>query len=148
MVARARTLYGIPMGAPGLPFPQPTPTPTPGVPNTNPSVNITHNNGQKIGTYSTGDTINYKVDMINVDSVASYYNTIPSDTCSGGPTGGEQKPWVINSVAITNSFDAEVKPCQAGATYIITVIGTNRTSGKIDASSISVYIRPNARVAR
>jgi hypothetical protein len=106
-----------------------------------PSVNLTLSNDQTIGTYNTGDTISYKLSMQNVTSVDSFYNTIPNDTCVGGSTGGEQKPWIVNKVVSNSTLSETVKSCQAGSTYVISVIGTNNTTGKISASSVSVYIR-------
>ncbi|MDQ5949119.1 MAG: hypothetical protein QG589_245 [Patescibacteria group bacterium] len=106
-----------------------------------PVVNLTLSNGQTIGTYNTGDTISYKLSMQNVTSVDSFYNTIPNDTCVGGSIGGEQKPWIVNRVVSNSTLSETVKSCQAGSTYVISVIGTNNTTGKISASSISVYIR-------
>lgn len=106
-----------------------------------PLVELTLGNGLKSGTYSVGDTINYQVKMQNVDLVSSYYNTIPKDTCVGGSISGEQKPWVIKTVSSLSNFNAKVEQCQAGSTYVITVVGTNKTSGQIVASSVSVYIK-------
>ncbi len=110
--------------------------------NTDPVVNLVVGNNNKIAIYSVGETIPYTVTMTNVNSVSSFYNTIPKDTCVGGSTNGEQKPWIV-SFPVSNSVLSEtVKSCQAGSTYIISVIGTNTTTGKISASSVSVYIRP------
>ncbi|MFA6270153.1 MAG: hypothetical protein WC657_03015 [Candidatus Paceibacterota bacterium] len=109
---------------------------------TNPVVELTLDNGQKNGTYSVGDNIIYKIKMENLDSINSFYNTIPGDTCDGGSKNGEQKPWIAKAIAPQSSFIEQVKPCQAGSNYVITVVGTNKTSGKIVASSILVYIRP------
>lgn len=107
-----------------------------------PVINLTLGDGLKNATYSVGDSIVYKVTMENVDSVNSYYNTIPKDSCVGGSVSGEQKSWIVRATAPLSVFNAPVEACQAGATYVISVVGTNKKSGLIDASSISVYIRP------
>ncbi|OHB15263.1 MAG: hypothetical protein A2605_03030 [Candidatus Zambryskibacteria bacterium RIFOXYD1_FULL_39_35] len=108
---------------------------------TTPSVELTLSNGLKSGTYSVGETVNYQVKMQNVDSVNSFYSAIPKDTCVGGSASGEQKPWIVKTVAPLSNFSDQVEQCQAGSTYIISVVGTNKTSGIINASSASVYIR-------
>jgi|GEM_PF-2911336 len=106
-----------------------------------PVVNLTVGAGQKSGTYSVGETINYQITMQNVDSVNSYYTATPGDTCVGGSNNGEQKDWVVKTVAPSTTLSAVAAQCQAGNTYIISVVGTNKTSGKTVASSISVYIK-------
>ncbi|MCL5795710.1 MAG: hypothetical protein M1338_05150 [Patescibacteria group bacterium] len=111
------------------------------VTSTTPSVELTLGSGLKSGTYSIGDTIIYQVKMQNVDSVNSFYSAIPKDTCAGGSISGEQKPWIVRAVAPISVFNDQVKSCQAGSTYVISVVGTNKTSGIINASSVSVYIR-------
>lgn len=106
-----------------------------------PTVDITFSDGLKNKTVAVGDTLIYKINMSNIDSVDSFYNTVPSDTCVGGSTNGEQKPWIAKAIAPISVFSDTVKSCQAGATYVITVVGTNKSSNKISASSISVIVK-------
>ncbi|MFA5791967.1 MAG: hypothetical protein WC884_02930 [Candidatus Paceibacterota bacterium] len=121
-------------------------TTTPGQTQTffNPSVGLILDNGGKSGTFSVGDMINYQVKIQNVDSVSSYYTATPGDTCVGGSNSGEQKPWVFKTVSplnLSNTLSAKVEQCQSGATYTITLVGTNKSLGKTVTSSVSVYIK-------
>lgn len=111
------------------------------VPRPDPFVSLTLLSGVKSGIYSVGELIQYYITMRNVDSVRSFFTATPGDSCPNSSNSGEQVPWVVKAVGENIVFGDVVKQCQSGSNYVITVAGTNTTTGKTSASSISVLIR-------